>query len=284
MTADGGRSDCFLRERLNAQLPIRAHGLRIRRLTRPDLDRLAAWPEFPFPYGVFAFSFRAMNAGELDELFCSRDADPARLSLVVDRSDESCIAYVALLEILETTHMHILEASVALEESNTAGEADPALALREQAIDNLAAARQVLVIYCPGAVSHVDTFDHKPALTKLHGQKPPGIPAVTFEGPSGKIAKPFWKFEPRGESGKMVSGLLPHLARQVDDFCFFHALTADTSAHPQGENFMNTGFTVEGFPSFGSWVTYALGTESRELPAFVAINDPRGLARRGRGA
>ncbi len=143
-------------------------------------------------------------------------------------------------------------------------------------------AKQVLVIYCPGAVSHVDTFDYKPALSKLHGQKPPGLPAVTFEGPSGNIAKPFWDFKPRGESGKMVSDLLPKLGDQVDDFCFFHALSTDTSAHPQGENFMNTGFTMEGFPSLGSWVTYALGTENQELPAFVAINDPRGLARSGK--
>lgn len=143
-------------------------------------------------------------------------------------------------------------------------------------------AKQVLVIYLPGAVSHVDTFDYKPDLAKYDGQKPPGIPAVTFEGPSGNIAKPFWDFRPRGETGKMVSDLLPHLAEQVDDFCFFHALSTDTSAHPQGENFMNTGFTMEGFPSFGSWVTYALGTENQQLPAFVAINDPRGLARSGK--
>lgn len=143
-------------------------------------------------------------------------------------------------------------------------------------------AKQVLVIYCPGAVSHVDTFDYKPALKDLHGQKPPGIPEVTFEGPTGNIAKPFWDFKPRGETGKMVSDLLPNLAQHVDDFAFIHSLKTDTSAHPQGENFMNTGFTMEGFPSFGAWVTYALGTENQELPAFVAINDPRGLARSGK--
>ncbi|MGB1123626.1 MAG: DUF1501 domain-containing protein [Phycisphaeraceae bacterium] len=143
-------------------------------------------------------------------------------------------------------------------------------------------AKQVLVIFCPGAVSHVDTFDYKPELERFHGQKPPGIPEVTFEGPTGKIAKPFWKFKPRGETGKMVSDLLPHLAKHTDDFCFFHSLTTQTSAHPQGENFFNTGFTMEGFPSFGAWVTYALGTESEELPAFVAINDPRGFARSGK--
>ncbi len=143
-------------------------------------------------------------------------------------------------------------------------------------------AKQVLVIYCPGAVSHVDTFDYKPQLYKLHGKKPPGLPKVTFEGPSGNIAKPFWDFKPRGETGKMVSDLLPNLANMVDDFCFFHALNTQTSAHPQGENFMNTGFTMEGFPSFGAWMTYALGCETQELPAFVAINDPRGLARSGK--
>ena len=142
-------------------------------------------------------------------------------------------------------------------------------------------AKQVLVIYCPGAVSHVDTFDYKPALEKQHGQKADYIPKVTFEGPPGNVAKAFWNFKPRGQTGKMVSDLLPNLAALTDEFCFFHALHSETAAHPQGENFFNTGFTMEGFPSFGAWVTYALGTENADLPGFVAINDPRGLARSG---
>ena len=145
-----------------------------------------------------------------------------------------------------------------------------------------AKAKKVLMIYCPGAVSHVDTFDHKPALERQHGKKADYIPKVTFEGPPGNVAKSFWEFKPRGQTGKMVSDLLPNMAELVDDFCFFHALHTETAAHPQGENFFNTGFTMEGFPSFGSWVTYALGTENSELPAFVAINDPRGLARSGK--
>ena len=145
-----------------------------------------------------------------------------------------------------------------------------------------AEAQQILIIYCPGAVSHLDTFDYKPELERFHGRKPPGVPAVTFEGPSGNIAKPFWEFRPRGESGKMVSDLLPHMGGLVDDVSFVHSLHTQTSAHPQGENFFNTGFTMEGFPSIGGWLTYALGTENQELPAFVAINDPRGLARSGK--
>ena len=143
-------------------------------------------------------------------------------------------------------------------------------------------AKKVLMIYCPGAVSHVDTFDYKPALEKQHGTKADYIPKVTFEGPPGNVAKSFWDFKPRGQTGKMVSDLLPNIAELVDDFCFFHSLHTETAAHPQGENFFNTGFTMEGFPSFGAWVTYALGTENSELPAFVAINDPRGLARSGK--
>ncbi|MFT7304005.1 MAG: hypothetical protein ACI8UZ_002851, partial [Akkermansiaceae bacterium] len=87
-----------------------------------------------------------------------------------------------------------------------------------------AKAKRVLVIYCPGAVSHVDTFDYKPDLYKFHGQKPPGIPAVTFEGPTGNIAKPFWDFKPRGKSAKMISDLLPNLGSHADEFAFIHSL------------------------------------------------------------
>lgn len=180
----------------------------------------------------------------------------------------------------------LLAASKARGESANPGplrpEIDPDQPYRPRSPHFAPAAKQVLVIYLPGAISHVDTFDYKPDLAKYHGQKPPGIPAVTFEGPTGNIAKPFWDFRPRGQSGKWTSDLLPHLGELVDDFCFIHSLHTQTSAHPQGENFFNTGFTMEGFPSFGAWVTYALGSESADLPAFVAINDPRGLARSGK--
>ena len=109
-------------------------------------------------------------------------------------------------------------------------------------------AKKVLVIFCPGAVSHVDTFDYKPALAKLHGKRAPFAPAVTFEGPPGNCAKPFWDYKPRGQTGKMTSELLPKLGALADDFSFIHSLHTQTSAHPQGENFLHTGFTMEGFP------------------------------------
>src|SRR5262249_19812847 len=84
-----------------------------------------------------------------------------------------------------------------------------------------------------------------------------------------------------GETGKYVSDLLPQLAECVDDLCFIHSLTSKTNTHGPGEVFMSTGFTLEGFPSIGSWVSYALGSDNQDLPAYVAIPDPRGVPQQG---
>src|SRR4029079_7668288 len=67
----------------------------------------------------------------------------------------------------------------------------------------------------------------------------------------------------------------------ADDMCFIHSLTSKTNTHGPGENFMSTGFTLDGFPSMGAWVNYALGSENEELPAYVAIPDPRGVPQSG---
>src|SRR5262245_57599974 len=143
-------------------------------------------------------------------------------------------------------------------------------------------ARRVLMIFCSGAVSHVDTFDYKPELVKRHGQPMPGAEKlVTFQGEQGTLVKPQWEFKPRGQSGKMVSDLLPHLAELADELCFLHAMTARSNTHGPAENQMSTGFTLDGFPGIGCWVTYALGSSCQDLPAFVAIPDPRGVPQVG---
>jgi hypothetical protein len=140
-----------------------------------------------------------------------------------------------------------------------------------------AAAKNVVMIYCAGAVSHIDTFDYKPELVKRHGQRLPGSDKlVTFQGEQGNMIQPLWKFRPCGESGKLVSDLLPHLGELADDLCFIHSLTTKTNTHGPGENAMCTGSTLDGHPSIGAWVTYALGSANDNLPAFVAIADPRG--------
>jgi hypothetical protein len=137
-------------------------------------------------------------------------------------------------------------------------------------------AKRVVMVFCSGALSHVDTFDYKPALEKYHDQPMPGGQVVTFQGEQGNLIKPLRPFKPRGQSGKMTSDLLPHLGACADDFCFFHAMTSKTNTHGPGENYMSTGQTLDGFPSAGAWVNYALGTENESLPAYVAITDPRG--------
>lgn len=143
-------------------------------------------------------------------------------------------------------------------------------------------ARRVLHVFCTGAVSHLDTWDYKPELLKRDGQPLPGVEKlITFQGENGNLARSPWTFRQRGQSGKYVSDLLPHLASCVDEFCFIHSLTSRTNTHGPGECHMSTGFALEGYPSAGSWVAYALGSECQNLPAYVAIPDPRGVPQQG---
>ena len=158
---------------------------------------------------------------------------------------------------------------------------DPARPFAPRLGHHDAKAEQLLILFCAGAVSHLDSFDYKPELYQHHGKTPPNAPKVTFQGPIGKLAKPFWEFKPRGQSGKMVSNLFPHLAEMADDMCFLHSLHAPNAAHTQAENFLSTGHTFEGYPSLGAWTNYALGSENEQLPSFVAMADPRGRPQAG---
>ena len=130
-----------------------------------------------------------------------------------------------------------------------------------------AKAKNVLVIFCSGALSHLDVWDYKPELIKRDGQPlPDSEKLVTFQGANGALTRPLWEFRPRGKSGKMVSDMLPNLADLADDLCFIHSMTANSNTHGPAENQMSTGFTLDGFPSAGAWVSYALGTENQNLP------------------
>ena len=143
-------------------------------------------------------------------------------------------------------------------------------------------AKQVLMIFCSGALSHVDSFDYKPELIKRNETPMPGAGGlITFQGEQGNLIKPLWNFKPRGKSGKMISDLLPTLAEHADDMCFIHSMTAKSNTHGPAENQMSTGNILDGFPSAGAWTTYALGSENQNLPAFVAIPDPRGTPQIG---
>lgn len=143
-------------------------------------------------------------------------------------------------------------------------------------------ARQVLMLFCSGACSQLETWDYKPELIRRDGQPMPGGDSlVTFQGAAGNLAKSPYEFRPRGQCGKMTSELLPRLGALADEMCFVHSMTSRTNTHGPGENQLSTGYTLDGFPSIGAWATYALGCETDELPAFVAVPDPRGIPQAG---
>ncbi len=138
-------------------------------------------------------------------------------------------------------------------------------------------AKRVLQIFCPGGASHLDLWDYKPELQKRSGEPPPaGAELVTFQGKNGALMGSPWKFVPRGESGKPLSELLPRLGEHVDEMAFIHSMTSKTNTHGPACVFMNSGFVLEGFPSAGAWVSYALGSANDNLPTYVAIPDIRG--------
>jgi hypothetical protein len=161
---------------------------------------------------------------------------------------------------------------------------DPARPFAPRPPHFAARAKNVVVIFCSGALSHVDSFDYKPELMRLHDTPMPtpgGAKLITFQGEQGNLVKPQWAFRPRGASGKMTSDLLPRIGDLADEMCFIHSMTAKSNTHGPAENQMATGFTLDGFPSMGAWVTYALGSACDDLPAFVAIPDPRGVPQVG---
>jgi hypothetical protein len=111
-------------------------------------------------------------------------------------------------------------------------------------------AKRVLVIFCSGACSQLESWDWKPELARMDGKPMPGAAEnfLTFQGQNGNLVRPLYEFKPRGQSGKMISDLFPHLAELADDLCFIHSMTAKSNTHGPAENQMSTGFTLDGFP------------------------------------
>lgn len=141
-----------------------------------------------------------------------------------------------------------------------------------------AKAKRVIHICLCGGFSHVDSFDYKPALEKYHG-KPLNSkerPDVFF-GKVGLLRKSDWTFRQRGKSGLWVSDLFPHLAKVADELTVIRSMFAETSNHTPATFQENTGFRLNGFPVVGSWLSYGLGSETDDLPAYVVIPDSRGL-------
>jgi uncharacterized protein DUF1501 len=141
-----------------------------------------------------------------------------------------------------------------------------------------ARARAVIQIFCPGGLSHVDSWDYKPELAKRSG-KPfdPDGKMQFFASKPGNCQGSYWPFRQHGQCGRWISDLFPQLGNCVDDMAFIHSMQSKSALHGPAMFMANTGFILPGFPSMGAWVTYGLGSESENLPAFVVLPDPRGL-------
>jgi hypothetical protein len=139
-------------------------------------------------------------------------------------------------------------------------------------------AKRIVQIFCMGGVSHIDSFDHKPDLERFHGKSLQNKGENKgFFGQPGNVMKSPFAFARHGQSGAWVSDLFPHLAGCVDDLTFIHSMTTKSNNHTPATFQMNSGFTLNGFPSMGAWLSYGLGTENENLPAFVVLPDSRGM-------
>jgi hypothetical protein len=134
-----------------------------------------------------------------------------------------------------------------------------------------ARAKLIIFVFLKGGPSHIDTFDPKPLLDRDHGKPLPfARPRVTFAKTNNLLRSP-WAFKQHGQCGMPVSELFPHVARCVDDICFIHSLHGTNPAHGGATLKLHTGSDNFVRPSMGSWITYGLGTENRNLPGFVTI-------------
>ncbi|MCA9013975.1 MAG: DUF1501 domain-containing protein, partial [Planctomycetaceae bacterium] len=142
--------------------------------------------------------------------------------------------------------------------------------------------KRVIHVCLIGGLSHLDSFDYKPELKKLHGKvMPTDKTPETFFGQVGLLRKNDFEFKQRGKSGLWISELFPHIATQADELTLIRSMKADSANHTPATFQENTGFRLNGFPVLGAWLSYGLGCETDELPSFVVLPDVRGYPAAG---
>lgn len=138
--------------------------------------------------------------------------------------------------------------------------------------------QRVVQLFMNGGASQCDTFDYKPELIKRSGQKfDPGARVEAATSTPGQLMKCPFDWKQHGQCGRWVSSVLPEIATCVDDLAFILSMASKTNVHGPASYMMNTGFTLPGFPCMGGWISYALGSLSDNLPAFVVLPDGKGL-------
>ncbi len=172
-------------------------------------------------------------------------------------------------------------ASLLQEEAARAGTATP---LSSKPAHFQPKAKSVIFLFMAGGPSHLETYDPKPLLNKLHGQKRPnefGEAKYQFVQRDAKLLGTKRTFKKYGQSGIEVSDLFPHTAECVDDMAILRSCHGDMVVHSAAQYELFTGRVTPGFPSVGSWVIYGLGSESQSLPAYVVMPDPKGALEAG---
>jgi len=144
-----------------------------------------------------------------------------------------------------------------------------------------AKAKSCIFLFMEGGVSQMDTFDFKPALVKYAGKQMPKAEntvgeIATFSAAPNRVIPPVSPFKQHGQTGRWVSGLLPHLASTIDDVAFLHGVKVDNNNHGPAVYHSLTGNMFPGSASIGAWLTYGLGTENQDLPGFIVMGDRRG--------
>jgi hypothetical protein len=134
-----------------------------------------------------------------------------------------------------------------------------------------ARAKRVIFLFMHGGPSQVDTFDYKPLLKRDHGKPLPFARPKVVSGQTFNLLKPLWDFKQYGQSGMWVSDLFPQIAQRVDDICFIKSMWGSNSRHGGALLEIHTGSDTFVRPSWGSWVTYGLGSENQNMPGFVTI-------------
>jgi len=134
-----------------------------------------------------------------------------------------------------------------------------------------ASAKRIIFLFMHGGPSQVDTFDYKPLLERDHGKPLPFDKPRVFSSATGNLLKSPWKFQQYGQSGAWISDLFPQVGRQADDLCIINSMWGSNSRHGGALLELHTGSDTFVRPSMGSWITYGLGTENRDLPGFITI-------------
>ncbi|MCA9262914.1 MAG: DUF1501 domain-containing protein [Planctomycetales bacterium] len=142
-------------------------------------------------------------------------------------------------------------------------------------------AKRVIFLCMAGGASHLETYDHKPKLAEMNGQPMPesftqGQPIAQLQGQKLSCLAPQFAFHQHGESGQEISDALPHVASVADELCIIRSMKTNAINHDPAHTFMNTGTTISGRPSMGSWLLYGLGAETEQLPGFVVLTSVGG--------